>query len=323
MKNFLNKKNVFILTSLIIVFIVGFTFLSKNVQAKDEAEKDTVHSCSGSSGNIYGYIDTENVGPIYLSKESWEEATGKTTTEEFYVELNHSNPTNLEWSGKGWNESVGWVDFSYNQVDDIARFVEPGEEHDGGCDDGSCDKWGGWNGEADLSSLVYSTENGSIIGTGIDRHGDTGGDTSEEEDDYIGSGEWTFSHVQFQDPPCPQDVNLFIGGKKYWYKNECPADINIPLQWNSENVHGCKSVGASSFWENTDRDTENTGTSVKANGTVTSENSPVIFKLSCVGDFTNTSVDSIVTASCGEGNDPCGEDGEDCINIISPILIEA
>ena len=276
------------------------------------------HSCSGASGNLYGYIDTENLGPVYLSTESWNDLNGTNTTVNFSV--NYDRQMGI-WSGRGWaagtsaTGAIGWVDFSYNQINDEVRFVAPGNDYDNNI----VDTWGNWTGVVDLSGVVYSNQNGSFQGTGLDSHVDTGGVGSETDDDYVGSGEWTFEQVQFQDPACPQNVNLFLEGTSRLHRSTCDIN-NILIQWTTENVTNCTATAG--LWTlNTPRLDQNTGTTTYANNPVTDANTPVMFKLQCTGAFDNQPVEGIAIASCGVL--PTCE-GENCpFNIISPVIIEA
>ncbi len=316
MKNILKKNNILLVTFFVVfIVLIGFGIrndqdtLIKKVEAED-AQKGggATQGCIGSSGNLYGYIDTENLGPIYLSTESWNKLSGEASTSvSFYVNYDRQNGV---WSGRGWNRQVGWVDFSYDQVNDIVRFQTPGE---------NTAFWGGWNGEVDLSKVVYSAQNGSFRGDGYGAHNNTGGVSSDLEDDYIGSGEWTFDGLVFQDPPCPQNVNLFLDGTSYLYKKDC--NISAPtIQWITEGVHDCVSVEG--LWENRTRSPKNIGTGIKANNDISESNAPVLFKLSCIGNYSGSAVEGVAIASCGGIVPPC--EGENCPSeMISPKLIEA
>lgn len=326
------KRNTISFTLLMVslIFIgglVGYKNLQKTqkVQAKEDQNNQEA-TCQGDSGNLYGYITTDNVGPIYVDSASYESATGSSVGD-FYVNYDKQDKI---WSGKGWNDNVGWVDFSYDQMNHLARFVDPGEESDTGCaENGTCDKWGGWNGQADLSGIQYLAQNGVLVGDAEEYQNNTGGESSEAEDDYIGSGVWHFDHVGFKDPACPEEVHLFINEKRSWYSPKCPADLNnAVMQWTSQNVHDCKSTKTAGFWDLKDRDAENTSQNVTVNGTITEDNSPVIFEIECIGDLTGSTVNSYVTASCGThvppnggGDGNGGTNPED--NIISPNIIEA
>ena len=312
MKNFLNKKYTLVVLALAALVTTGYYFASTHFSFVESAKAG---DCKNSSGDLYGYIDTENVGPVYLSRKSFEDATGETMDDNFYADFDRQT---FEWSGKGWNKQVGWVDFSYNKKDHIVRFVAPGEEYDTGCNDnGTCDEWGGWNGEADLSDVVYSAQNGSFQGTGIDKHDNTGNSGDDEEEDTVGSGTWTFEHVEFIEPECPETINLYIGCNNYWYDKNCPAELkDVPLQWTSENVADCESVEGAGFWDLTARDPQNTGTDVTANGTL-DKCELIRFTIKCKGIHSQMDIIDTVTASCGETQpDPDTK-------IISPILIEA
>src|SRR5690606_10976821 len=75
-------------------------------------------------GNIYGYLTTETIGNIYLSTESWNDNETAQTSVEFYV--SYDRQLN-RWSGRGWNENAGWVDFGQmnpnNTLNQTAEFA--------------------------------------------------------------------------------------------------------------------------------------------------------------------------------------------------------
>ncbi len=303
----------------LLAFVVKGSFLTKTiqkVQAKETAAgENDISACDGNFGNLYGYIQTEHLGKIYLSTESWNhDHQDETTDVVFYT--NYDRQLGV-WSGRGWNEKIGWVDFSYDQMHDIVRFEEPGEDYDNGVKD----TWGNWRGEADLSDVVYAVANGEFHGEGIDRDDDTGG--GDAADSPVGSGKWFFDHVQFQDSPCEQSVNLFIGGTPYYYQKECPVQKeNMVIQWTTENIESgtCQSVAG--LWDSTSRPDQNTGTTVHANAQVTEDNSPVLFKLRCTGKYSGTDIEGIAVAACGKNGDP-NDPENPFIQLIKPILIEA
>lgn len=330
MKNILKKKNIWIISTLMIIVVVSYglkvysntitnTAFAASISKGDGKDGKDGKSCNGTSGNLYGYIDTDNLGRIYLSTESWnDENVGNTTTTNFSV--NYDRQMGI-WSGRGWaagtnaTGAIGWVDFSYDQVNHKVRFVIPGNDYDNHI----LYTWGNWNAIVDLSRVNYSSQNGSFQGLGSDSHQDTGGIFSDLEDDPIGSSTWTFDHVQFQDPACPEHVNLFLNGTSYLHKNKCDIEKTL-IQWTTENVTNCTATAG--LWTlNTSRPTQNTGTSVHANASITEANTPVIFKLTCTGLSDNQPVVGTAIASCGT-LPPC--EGDNCpFNTISPVLIEA
>ncbi len=332
----LKKYQRYIFATAIFASLVGlhYVFLVKprlisHVEAKESGNQNQ-KKCEGSSGNITGYIDTENLGPVYLDEKSYEDATGHVAPKSFYVEVDTTDPGNLKWSGAGYHydpaadESVGFVNFSYDPIHHKVRFVEPGKEYDeadGDCSTHSCDKWGGWSGIVDLSAVKYDKDTNTLVGEGIDSHY-TGGDDDDDRDDRVGSGKWTFEHVSFQDPACPQKVHLYINHQSSLYLGECPAKLdNAVLQWTSENVHGCKSLGASEYWVNGERPEQNVGTDVTATGELDESDSPLRFTLRCIGDFDDSVVEDSVYVSCGK-NTPNGG-GENDTTKVKPIIIES
>lgn len=330
MKKILKQKKVKHFGFLVaFVIVLGIFVVSENIRNTSKVQAGTINTnnqnsaCQGDSGNLEGYIDTDYLGRIYVDNESYETDTG-TSVGDFYVNYDKNNDI---WSGKGWSDQAGWVDFSYDQMNHIVRFVAPGEEYDTGCaDNGTCENWGGWKGQADLSNVHYLSQNGILVGEGQDLHDDTGGQHSSVEDDRVGSGTWHFDHVAFKDPACPEEVHLFINESNSWYKDQCPANLDhAVMQWTSQNVHDCKSTKTSGFWNLTDRPSENLSTNVTVDGTITEDNSPVVFEIECTGDLSGEPVRSYVTASC-DGHippPPCEGNPDDCKNFISPNIIEA
>ena len=292
-------------------FFLPSFFSSSHVDAK---------SCEGESGNLNGYILTNNLGEIYVSKKSWDDAhPGDLADTDFYV---HYDVDHNRWSGRGLNKDVGWVDFDYDQRGRKARFVAPGEEYDRLHDNDSNNdepvEWGNWKGVADLSSVNYDTQSGSFVGVGKDEDSHTG---EGDDDEVVGSGDWNFDKVKLIKPNCPEDIGLFfnVNGtlKERYHKETCPIQENdLIIQWVSEGVKDCKSIAGP--WELITRPTENTGTTVRNTSDI---DGSARFKLSCTGEYSGTQVTRTIKASCGEVSPPPCE-GDDC-PIIAPKLIEA
>ena len=298
---------------------IGFflpSFFSQHTEAK---------SCEGESGNLEGYILTDNLGEIYVSKKSWDEAhPGDPADSDFYVsyDVDHNR-----WSGRGLNEDVGWVDFDYDQRGRKARFVAPGEEYDRLHDNDSNNdepvEWGNWRGIADLSDVEYDRQYARFVGLGHDDDPHTG---EGDQDEHVGSGNWNFDHVELVKSSCPEDISLFfnVNGtlKESYHKETCPIEKDkLIIQWRSEGVKDCKSVAGP--WDLIARPEENTGRNVRNTSDI---DGSALFKLSCTGEYSGTQVTRTIKASCGEtpcegeGCEPC--EGNDC-PIIAPKLIEA
>ncbi len=321
-KIFTTILNIGITLPLLLVF--WFTSVPDIAQAQTCDFNDT-------PGNLFGYIVTDNLGPIYVSTESWNAANpADPTNVSFYVNYNRHSRV---WSGRAWNESVGWVNFEYDkgvQQDDgsfkkRARFVAPGTAYDDGTDE-----WGNWPGIIELDATMtvngtsitpvrYSTNDkgGRFIGLGIDANLTGGGDPKDDE--YVGSGILDFSNVNYVDSKCNENISILVGGETSPHRN-CP--ISKPLiQWNSNNVENCEIVvvNGKSLWDvltnDPYRNNEN-ATGERADGDITLENTPVTFKLKCTGDKTGADIFGESTASCGE-SDPIPETG-----VIIPVFKE-
>lgn len=297
--------------------ILGF-FLPSLFRYRVDAE-----SCTGNSGNLEGYIQTQNLGKIYVSKESWDnDHPGNPSDTDFYVRYDTEQGI---WSGKGFNEQVGWVDFDYNQQGRKARFVAPNEEydrlHDSDSNNDEPVRWGNWRGVADLSNVEYDVQHAKFVGTGIDKDPHTGGG---DPDEVVGSGKWNFDNVALIKSSCPEQINLFfnVNGilRNSYHKSTCPiAEEELTLQWTSEGVHDCESIAGP--WDLIARPDENTGTSVHNTSDI---DGVAYFKLKCIGDYTGNDVIRTAKASCGESTGGTGGqcEGNDC-PIIAPKLIEA
>lgn len=309
MKKILIKKNIFAVTALAaITFILSSSYLFLGYKEKSATPYVEAAICD-TTGNLDGWIDTENLGPVFINTQSWNaENPSNTSSVNFGVEYNRQTGN---WSGRGWNSLVGWVDFSYDQVNKIAQFVIPASNPG---------TWGNWKGEIILSAVSYSPQSGSFSGVGIDQHLDTGGVDDLITDDYIGSGEWTFDNLSFTGSTCPENVNLFLNGTPFLHNEACPIlknDINI--QWTSENVvdGSCTAVGD---WNITTSQNQYTGVAIHPN---TDINQTELFKLECIGEYSGSLVEGVAIASCGTAL-PAGCDAaEDCpLEIIKPVPIE-
>lgn len=280
------------------------------------------NGCTGVSGNLEGYINTENIGPIYVSKASWDaEHRSNPADVDFYV--SYDTKRNL-WSGRGWNEEVGWVDFDYDQQGRKVRFVAPGEEydrlHDSDPNNDEPVEWGNWRGVADLSSVNYNVQTSQFEGVGNEDDASTG---EGDRDERIGSGEWTFDNVVLIKPDCPERLNLLfrVNGtlKSSYHKDTCPIkEDSLILQWTSEGVKDCKSIAGP--WDLVRRDSQNTGTRVH-NTSPIEEGDRAIFKLQCKGSYTGADIVRSVVASCGEECNGPECDPEN--GLIVPKIIEA
>jgi|AntAceMinimDraft_6_1070360.scaffolds.fasta_scaffold04620_5 hypothetical protein len=256
-------------------------------------------------GTLLGYALTENLGPIYLSTESWNQANASEPTNvSFFVDYDKQNGL---WSGRGWNETVGWVDFSYDTIGKKARFEEPGKSHDNGNDD-----WGNWPGVIDLgitqqiqsgdgniliTPVKYSPNTGGFNGLGLDSSL-TGGGDNPVDDDYVGAGIVDFSNVQFVKSDCQEYVDLFLDDVSILHNDVCPLPAPL-IKWNSQGVSNCQTVDG--LWSNPGgRANKNLLDNESASASITDVNSPVLFRLKCIGQQSGADVFGVAVASCGE-----------------------
>lgn len=261
---------------------------------KPEPAALSAQSCNASStpGNLYGYISSNIIStPIYLSTETWNDdplGNGNTaSTVDFYV--NFDRTTSL-WSGRAWNETVGWIEFDIGSLEKKA-YVEDALAN--------LDAWGYWDGMIDLSNVEYSTNAGGFNGIGISS--DLTGDGSDLDDVYVGLGELEFSNVSYIESPCGENINLFLNGTPVLYNATCP--ISAPtIKWTSENVSSCVTDTGPWGTPTGARATQNT-TGETASAGLSAEGSQ-IFRLKCVGDISGASVYGTAIMSCGAGQDP-------------------
>ncbi len=288
------------ITALLISALVIPLFLSYWIIKNPSSHVDA-QTCDPNEtpGNLLGYALTENLGPIYMSTESWNQAyPSNQTTVSFYVV--YDKQTGL-WSGRGWNETVGWVDFSYDVVGKQARFEQPGEAYDNGSDE-----WGNWPGVIELgitqeldgeliTPVQYSNNTGGFIGLGLDASL-TGGGTNPSDDEYVGAGVVDFSNVQFVNSDCREYVNLFLNDISVLHSTVCP--INAPrIKWTSEGVSNCQTVEG--LWNNPGTRANQNVSGETATGTINDTNTPVLFSIKCVGQQSGADVYGRAIASCG------------------------
>ena len=246
-------------------------------------------------GNLYGYAMTDEIGAIYMSTETWNDdplSEGHaTTSEEFFV--SYDRQLDL-WSGRGWNPHVGWVDFGdINAANITARTAEFESIKNNPA------AWGNWDPLVDLSPVVYETDPGGF--EGFATNGDYtigGGDGSN--DDYVGAGNIDFSNVGLQVVPstCDEAVNVLLNGVNILYNESC--SISAPtIQWTSVDVSNCQT--SAGLWSSPGL--RGTTGSETASGSITTGNTPLVFRLKCIGDGSGADVFGTAIASCGTGPD--------------------
>jgi len=269
-------------------------------------------SCSSAttSGNVFGVIDTELVGPIYVSTDSWNQDPGNAsnqTSDTFFVEYDRSIGV---WRGRGWNEVFGWVDFGYttpaNTGLKIMEFesIKDDNENNGGA------AWGGLSHQADLSGVVYVTDNGTFQGTAY-HGGYTGGGG---EDEIVGAGDITFDNLQyFENPDCNEYVDITLNNANTLYQSSCPIP-HPTIRWTSENVSNCETDTGE--WDVPGSRSANNTIGEASDDDITAANTPVIFRLRCEGDESGATIFGTAYASCGDASPGTGN-----INPTSNIVI--
>jgi len=244
------------------------------------------------SGNLSGYATTENIGRIYMSTESWNTYETPNTSTSFSVTYDQQTNT---WDGRGWNEYVGWVDFNIREAELSGPRDNP-------------TAWGNWYHVVDMSEVTYILDPGEFqgIGTNAEYTSNNGGSST---DDPVGAGDVSFTNVQLDnepDPGCDEYVDILLNGVNILYKETC--NISSPtISWTTTDVSNCVTDGG--LWQNPG--TRGTSGSQTASGSITEANTPVRFKLKCIGNQSGSEVTGIAFASCGPINDDDDDDDGD------------
>jgi len=293
----------YFITTLVAVALIVPAFLST---PKSQA------ACSGGDeiqlGKLDGTItitdlDGDYYDDIYVSDESWNEAfPSDTTSENFEIVFRDS-----VFSGKGWSEDFGWVDFSYG-TSDTGLFTNVNTYSD---------DWGGWTGNIeDLDTIQFKTSDGTWAGQAVAQNltlNDLG------QDVYVGvvidfditAGNLAF--LSIDDDDCPEYVDLFINGAKNLNRATCP--ISAPsIKWTSQNIDSaidCTASGA--LWNSgasgfPNKSETNTSGETAGDGIDTTASSgylatPQTITLTCTGDSGNKVVGTAVV-SCGNTPTP-------------------
>ncbi|MCI5051454.1 MAG: hypothetical protein MRY57_04040 [Candidatus Pacebacteria bacterium] len=282
------KKIYSVLTAGALVFgFLAFMPDAKNVNAQACAAGQT-------AGNLYGYLETDEIGYIYLSTETWnDDPLGEghgTTTQQVSVSYDRQAGT---FSGRGWSPYAGWVDFgevnTSNTADEIAEFESPKNDPD---------SWGNWDPVIDLSGIGYQTDPGGFTGTAFN-----GGYTylpDGSQDEFVGAGDISFENVSIIEPVCSQFVSLTLNGASNIYQSSCPVSGTIQINWASENVTNC--FVDSSNWNISNNssvpDEYQSGNNYTFTGSVTDSNPTDTVRIRCTGGNGQTITDSALV-QCG------------------------
>lgn len=270
------KKIALILTLSLVVGVSTPTFYS-------EAQVDCSTYGDQNIGNLIGYAIASNLpsdsNKIYMSSTDDEWTSG----EDYAVQYNRELAF---FSGRGWNEELGWIDFDFG-TEDQADAVSP---------DGSF-AWGGYDGNiVGLKTITYSNNNGSFsAGSAYDTEYVSG---QSDGDVQVGMGELDFSNVLFDTSEtipeeCREKVDVFVNGRS-------TADIGIcnqtaTIAWNSNQVSNCQTTG-SAPWGSTGSKADSGS---ETSGTISSGDSPAYFRLECTGDITGNMITGVAKATCG------------------------
>lgn len=277
------------LSMMAIAFIGVFSFDTHEVNAQ----------CGpgGSEGNLSGYATTSNgFGPIYMSDESWEAATGGTSGVDFGV--SYDRTTGL-WNGRGWNEYIGWVDFggedSSNTINKTATFEEIADNRAA---------WGNWDPiiyldeenlpHGNIPGVTYASDPGGFEGYGFNGEYTTvGGDDSN--DVLVGAGTVDFSNVVLFNVACTEFVDVTINNASRFYQETCNID-NPLIRWRTTNIipGTCSVVDNTGLWSGTK---SNNGQ--ETGGDITDTNSPVTLELECTGSISGDPVIGRAIGVCG------------------------
>lgn len=275
--------------------IVGIVFIMTAFISLPPLSRVNAQSCgvNETSGNLIGYLMTDNMDEIYLSTESWNDDPlnlGHAPTTEIFS-TSYDRQTG-QFFGRAWSPVAGWVDFD-SQSTTFAAVYESIESNPDG--------WGYLDPVIDLSSVTYSVDSGSFNGFGY-HGGYIYADPSN--DNEVGAGNIDFSAVNLIQPSCTQFVSLAVNGASDINRSTCPVSAPVYINWASENVQNC--VTNSSNWSGPGLsllpNTYQTGTNYQFNGNFNGD----IISIACEGFNGETIIDS-AQINCGTiTNNPGG-----------------
>lgn len=295
-------KNIFIRGGKIVaVFLALGTTMGSQVWAQSTAQEQQAayqdsqapQPCvpGQTPGNISGFLTTETLGNIYLSTESWNENETTQTSVEFYA--TYDRQLN-RWDGRGWNKYAGWVEF--DPLTQIATFTNVAADPI---------NYGNWNPIiTGLGNMTYNENLGQFVGT-TSNEDYTIENANDYGDNLVGAGKIGFENVVYQTEltVCDENVNLYLDGVNTLYHEECP--IAAPeITWTSNAVINCQTDDG--LWQNPgSRNTQNIS-GENASASITTSNSPQLFRLKCTGTGSGATVYGTAIVSCGPViEDPC------------------
>ena len=306
--------------------IVGaLLFSSAFVMLFTNKPTDVYAQCTADSniGNLYGYATTSNgIGNIYMSTDSWNDPIhgNPVSTVDFSVSYDRQTET---WSGRGWNENVGWVDFGEINAANIpartAEFESVKANQAG---------WGFWNPTIYLENVSYVTDPGEFVGIGYNGDFTSEGDATVEEP--VGAGLIDFSNVQIIESPCNEYVDVTLNNVNVLYQSNCP--ISAPtIRWATTGVVQDSCEVDAGLWQGgigASKPNNDYSGELATGGTtsINSGNTPQVFRLKCERQSSpGNYVYGSAFASCGEIAD-CPP-GETCVidpttGVVIPVFKE-
>lgn len=278
MKHMMKKIAVVLSLSLIVGVSIP-TFYS-------DAQVDCSTYTNQNIGNLIGYALASNLpsdgNKIFMSytDDDWEGGV------EYGVKYDRSSGI---FSGRAWNETLGWIDFDVLNDIDKADALSP---------DGSF-AWGGYEGTIEgLQTVVYSNNDGTFsAGEAVDAQYVSG---QSQGDVQVGMGLLDFSNVTF-DPngnlipdQCKERVDVLVNGRSSTNIGACNQTASI--SWNSQQVSNCQTAG-NAPWNNPGaRATTSSG---ENSGLITSGNSGSLFRIQCTGNLSGDIVMGSAQVRCG------------------------
>ncbi len=303
--------------------IVGaLVFSSALVMLFTNKPTDVYAQCTAESGigNLYGYATTSNgIGNIYMSTDSWNDFGPGPTVSSPNFSVSYDRQTET-WSGRGWNENVGWVDFGEVNAANIpaktAEFESIKADQAG---------WGYWDPTVYLEDVSYVTDPGEFVGIGY--NGDFTSDGNATVDEPVGAGLIDFSNVQIIESPCDEYVDVTLNNVNVLYQSNC--SISAPtIRWTTTGVVPNSCEVDAGLWQGgigaSKADSNYSGES--ASGAITTSNTPQVFRLKCERQSSpGNYVYGSAFASCGEIAD-CPP-GETCVidpttGVVIPVFKE-
>ncbi|MGB0925145.1 MAG: hypothetical protein ACPGTS_00365 [Minisyncoccia bacterium] len=310
------KKTLFSLAAFSMVFVF-FVY-------PEDINTANAQLCGTPGSDLMGYIIVTNPvdgsDKIYISTDSWNNDpvnSANQTSEIFSVEF---DTTTNEWSGQGWMDNIGWIDFGTPNTTDEATIRDM---------DNDPMAWGNANPIIDLGSVSYNNTTDVFVGVG-ENYGFTGVN-DDQYDDEIGLGDLNFDNVSFGVTPCNPSVNVLISGAS----SQCSTG-NADVIWNTRDVNSCETFGGG--WANP---TSGTALTTAAPGVNTTESNATInmaanisgsgelVAITCLSDENGSSVIGQAYLNCtnpidpndpSDPNDPCDSEKEPCKPIIKDII---